>query len=71
MRGELTLMRAARALASFEGADAVALDHVRRTAVMASAHRLRRNPLDQSDAGVRVQRVIGEILGGERIGAPS
>jgi len=71
LRGELTLMRAARALASFEGADAVALDHVRRTAVMASAHRLRRNPLDESDAGVRVQRVIGEILGGERIGAPS
>jgi magnesium chelatase subunit I len=63
LRGELTLMRAARALASLEG-DAVVEDrHLRRLAGPALRHRLRRNPLDESGSSVRVERAIVELLG--------
>ena len=46
LRGELTLIRAARALAALEGDAAVGDAHLRRVAPMALSHRLRRNPLD-------------------------
>ena len=62
-RGELTLIRAARSLAALEGDTAVEDAHLRRVARMALGHRLRRNPLDESSAGVRVDRVVGEVLG--------
>jgi magnesium chelatase subunit I len=63
LRGELTLMRAARALAAFESAKTVADDHLRRIAPSALRHRLRRNPLDDAGSGVRVDRAIAEIFG--------
>jgi len=62
-RGELTVMRAARALAALESDPHVTMAHLRRVAPMALGHRLRRNPLDESSAGVRVERAIGEHLG--------
>ena len=61
-RGELTLMRAARAYAALEGNRRVTLEHLSRIAPMALGHRLRRNPLDESSAGVRVERALGELL---------
>ncbi len=63
LRGELTLMRAARALAALEGAKAVLDDHLRRIAASALRHRLRRNPLDDAGSTVRVDRAIAEIFG--------
>ena len=63
LRGELTLMRAARALAALEGAKAVLDDHLRRIAASALRHRLRRNPLDDAGSAVRVDRAIAEIFG--------
>jgi magnesium chelatase subunit I len=63
LRGELTLMRAARALAALESAKAVVDDHLRRIAPSALRHRLRRNPLDDVGSGVRVDRAISEVLG--------
>jgi magnesium chelatase subunit I len=63
LRGELTLVRAARALAAHEGAKAVGDAQLRRLAGPALRHRLRRNPLDDSDASVRVARVVAEQFG--------
>jgi magnesium chelatase subunit I len=63
LRGELTLMRAARALAALEGARTVSDGHLRRVAPSALRHRLRRNPLDDAGSGVRVDRAIAEVLG--------
>ena len=63
LRGELTLMRAARALAALESAKSVADEHLRRVAPSALRHRLRRNPLDDAGSGVRVDRAIAEIFG--------
>ena len=63
LRGELTLMRAARALAALEGDAGVTDAHLRRVAPSALRHRLRRNPLDEAGSTVRVQRAIEEQLG--------
>jgi magnesium chelatase subunit I len=61
-RGDLTLMRAARALTALEGKSDVGIDELRRTAAMALRHRLRRNPLDESGSSARIARVIEEQL---------
>ncbi|WAC73206.1 magnesium chelatase ATPase subunit I [Roseateles sp. SL47] len=61
LRGELTLMRAARALAALEGDAGVTLDHLREVAVPALRHRLRRNPLDDTASGERIERAVTEL----------
>ncbi|MBV9654104.1 MAG: magnesium chelatase ATPase subunit I [Acetobacteraceae bacterium] len=63
LRGELTLMRAARALASWDGAKTVGETHLRQVAAPSLRHRLRRNPLDESVATARVERAVGELFG--------
>jgi len=63
LRGELTLIRAARALAAFEGDDAVNDAHLRRIAPPALRHRLRRDPLDDAGSGARVDRAVEELFG--------
>lgn len=62
LRGELTLMRAARAFASLDGSKAVKDTHLRRVAPPALRHRLRRNPLDDAGSSVRVERAIADVL---------
>lgn len=62
LRGELTLMRAARARAALDGTRQVTLDHLQRVAPSCLRHRLRRNPLDDTGSGVRVQRVMDSLF---------
>jgi magnesium chelatase subunit I len=62
LRGELTLMRAARALAALEGESAADTSHLRRVAAPALRHRLRRNPLDEAVSTTRVDRAVAEML---------
>ena len=68
LRGELTLMRAARALASFDGDSTVSDAHLRQVAPAALRHRLRRNPLDEAGSTIRVTRVIEEVMGATEAG---
>jgi magnesium chelatase subunit I len=63
LRGELTLIRAARALAALEGAEAVTDSHLRRMAPPALRHRLRRNPLDDAGSSARIERAVAELFG--------
>ncbi|MBT9490595.1 MAG: magnesium chelatase ATPase subunit I [Rubrivivax sp.] len=63
LRGELTLMRTARALAALEGDKRVTDAHLRRVAPPALRHRLRRNPLDDTGSGTRVERAVAELFG--------
>ncbi len=63
LRAELTLIRAARAFASFEQAREVNIAHLRRVAPPALRHRLRRDPLDESGSSARVDRAIQETFG--------
>ena len=62
LRGELTLIRAARALAALEAAEAVRPDHLRTVAPSVLRHRLRRDPLDEAGSGARVGRAIEEVF---------
>ena len=63
LRGELTLMRAARVMAAFEGEGAISDTQLRAVAPLALGHRLRRNPMDDAGSGVRVTRAIEEVFG--------
>jgi magnesium chelatase subunit I len=63
LRGELTLLKAARALAAFEGEDEIARAHLRRVAPPALRHRLRRDPLDEAGSTTRVARLVDEMFG--------
>jgi magnesium chelatase subunit I len=62
LRGELTLVRAARSLASLDGAEAVNASHLKRLAPSALRHRLRRDPLDEAGSTVRVERAMTEVF---------
>ncbi|MDZ7813526.1 MAG: magnesium chelatase ATPase subunit I [Ideonella sp.] len=61
LRGELTLMRAARALAALQGDEVVSEAHLRRVAPSALRHRLRRNPLDDTGSTDRIERAIADL----------
>jgi magnesium chelatase subunit I len=62
LRGELTLISAARAVAAIEGAAEVGDRQLRAVAPMALRHRLRRDPLDETGSTVRVERALEEVF---------
>ena len=62
LRAELTLLRATRALAALQGQRNVTREHLRALAPLALRHRLRRDPLDDADASVRVERGLQDVL---------
>ncbi len=62
LRGELTLMRAARSLAALDGKDVVGIDQLRAVAPMALRHRLRRSVLDETGSTVRIERALSELF---------
>lgn len=62
LRGELTLLRAARAVAALEGDHRVDVEHLRRVASSSLRHRLRRDPLDDTGSTARVERAMVEVL---------
>ena len=61
LRGELTLLRASRALAALEGCTAVTDADLRRVAPMALRHRLRRGPLEERASNQRIERALTEL----------
>jgi magnesium chelatase subunit I len=70
LRGELTIMRSARALAALEGEAAASERHLMAVAPMALRHRLRRNPLDEAGSTVRIERAITELFGAQTPSPP-
>jgi magnesium chelatase subunit D len=70
-RGEITLTRAARALAALEGRREVSVEDVRRVAPMSLRHRLRRDPLEQGGGSARVERAAEDVFGGAGTGSES
>ena len=58
LRGELTLMRSARALAALEGDVEVTQTHLKRVAPLALRHRLRRSVLDDTGSTARIERAM-------------
>jgi magnesium chelatase subunit I len=62
LRGELTLIRAARAFAALEDIPAIGDRELKRLAPLVLSHRLRRNPLDDSGSATRVERAVAEVF---------
>jgi len=63
VRGELTLMRAAKAYAALKGARKVRREHLLAVAPMALRHRLRRDVLDETGSTTRIARAVEELFG--------
>lgn len=63
LRGELTLMRAAKAQAAIAGARAIRREHMLAVAPMALRHRLRRDVLDETGSTARIARAMEELFG--------
>jgi magnesium chelatase subunit I len=61
LRGELTLMRVARALAALGGRSQVGIAELVQVAPAALRHRLRRDPMDEAGSDQRIARAIGEL----------
>jgi len=61
-RGELTIMRGARALAAFERRKRVTEDDVKKVAVMSLRHRLRRDALEEIPGGERIDESLQRIF---------
>jgi magnesium chelatase ATPase subunit I len=61
-RGELTIMRAARALAAFEGRRAVTNEHVKRVSAMSLRHRLRRDALDETATSEQIEQSVDQVF---------
>ena len=61
-RGELTIMRAARARAAFAGRKAVSEEDVRQVAAMSLRHRLHRDALSETSAGVRIEQALDNVF---------
>ncbi len=62
LRGELTLLRAGRALAAFDACTELNREHLRRVAPITLSHRLRRDPLDEAGSTARVSRTLETVL---------
>ncbi|MCB0076329.1 MAG: magnesium chelatase ATPase subunit I [Anaerolineales bacterium] len=60
-RGEITLCRAAVALAALEGREAATATDVKRVASLTLRHRLRKDPLESSGDDARIRRALQEL----------
>ena len=62
LRGELTLIRAARAKAALDGDETITEAHLKAVAPSALRHRLRRDPLDEAGSSARIERGLAEAF---------
>jgi magnesium chelatase subunit I len=60
-RGELVMARASRASAALDGRGVVTPADLRAVAPLALRHRLRKDPLETSDPGRRIERVLDRV----------
>ncbi len=64
-RGEITIARAAKALAAFNGRQRVTSEDIRQVAVISLRHRLRKDPLEEVDSGEKIREAMkGLFVGG-------
>lgn len=62
LRGDLVINRTAAAFAAFEGRNQVTIDDITRVAPLCLNHRLRKDPLDPIDSGVKVALALRRIV---------
>ncbi len=62
LRGDITVNRAAKALAALEGSTEVTQKHVQRIITLCLSHRLRKDPLDAMDGGAKVALAFQRVF---------
>nr|QCI04190.1 Mg chelatase subunit e [Anotrichium furcellatum] len=62
LRGDIVTNRAAKSLAAYKGKNEVNIDDIKQVIVLCLRHRLRKDPLDNMDSGIKVQKVVDQTL---------
>jgi len=62
LRGDITVNRAAKALAAFDGKEVVTQEHIARVITLCLSHRLRKDPMAQLDNGSKVALAYKRIF---------
>ena len=63
-RGEIIITRAAKALAAFNGKKVVHTEDLKAVAPMCLRHRLRKDPLEEIDSGIKIREVMADLFPG-------
>lgn len=63
LRGDLVTNRASKAIAAFEGRDAVTPEDIYRVIPLCLRHRLRKDPLESIDSGDKVRDIFKRVFG--------
>nr|QCI05291.1 Mg chelatase subunit e [Compsothamnion thuyoides] len=62
LRGDIVTNRAAKAFAAYQDKSEVDTDDIKKIITLCLRHRLRKDPLDNIDSGLKVQKVVDTIL---------
>ena len=62
LRGDIVTNRAAKAFAAYQGKDSVDIDDIKKVIVLCLRHRLRKDPLETVDSGLKVQQIVEKVL---------
>ena len=63
LRGDIVTNRAAKAFAAYNRRKKVDINDIRKVIILCLRHRLRKDPLESIDSGIRVQQIANEIFG--------
>nr|YP_009546363.1 Mg-protoporyphyrin IX chelatase [Gelidium gabrielsonii]AYO27711.1 Mg-protoporyphyrin IX chelatase [Gelidium gabrielsonii] len=62
LRGDIVTNRAARAFAAYQQQDNVTIDHIKQVITLCLRHRLRKDPLETIDSGIKVEQVVNQVF---------
>ena len=62
LRGDIVTNRASKAFAAYNYRKQVTLDDIKRVIILCLRHRLRKDPLESIDSGIKVQQVVSNIF---------
>nr|YP_009315686.1 Mg chelatase subunit e [Trichogloeopsis pedicellata]SCW24344.1 Mg chelatase subunit e [Trichogloeopsis pedicellata] len=62
LRGDIVTNRAAKAFAAYNGRIQVTSDDIKHVITLCLRHRLRKDPLETIDSGIKVEKVVGEVF---------
>ena len=62
LRGDIVTNRAAKAFAAYNNRDTVEVDDIKQVITLCLRHRLRKDPLETIDSGMKVTQVVEEIF---------
>ncbi|MGB3767339.1 MAG: magnesium chelatase ATPase subunit I [Phormidesmis sp.] len=63
LRGDIVTNRAAKALAAYEGRTEVTLEDIQKVIALCLRHRLRKDPLESIDSGLKVEKTFSKAFG--------